>query len=81
MLAVIFFYFAFKVEPLLKSKYNFVYFTVWFGLVYTVIVELFTVLVFVWMAAYLVIGILTIYNLRKAKKELAVPVPTPTPVA
>jgi len=79
LLAVVFFYFAFKVEPLVKNNDNFVYFTVWFGLVYTIIVQLFTVFVFVWATAYLVVSILAIYYLRKTKRELAVPMPTPMP--
>ncbi len=78
ILAVVCVYFAFKLDTLVKTSYKFVYYTIWFGLLYTIITSLFTQLVYVWMVLYMGVSGVIIYYLHKAKKELtAVPIPTP----
>ena len=53
----------------------------WFGIVYTIISQLFTVLNIPWTVLYLIVSIIIIYYLHKAKTELLAPVATPTPPA
>jgi hypothetical protein len=70
ILAVLCFYFAFKLESLVKNHFNFVKYTIWFGLLYSIITSLLTRLVYLWMAALIIISIVVIYKLGKLKKEI-----------
>ena len=83
ILAIVCIYFAFKLDKLVKTSYKFVYYTIWFGLLYTIVTSLFTQLVYVWFALYIVVSAVILYYLRKAKKELTTvvpPLPTPSSI-
>jgi uncharacterized membrane protein len=80
ILAVVCVYFAFKLDSLVKTSFNFVHYTIWFGLVYTIISELATVLNIPWTVLYIAVSAVILYYLHKAKKDLAIINPAPTPI-
>ena len=81
VLAIVCVYFAFKLDKLVKTSYKFVYYTIWFGLLYTIVTSLITQLVYVWFALYVIVSAIILYYLQKAKKEIANSIQTPVPPA
>jgi hypothetical protein len=81
ILAIVCVYFSFKLDRLVQTSYKFVYYTIWFGLVYTVITSLFTQLVYIWLIFYIAVSAVILYYLKKAKKDMVNLIPTPIPPA